>query len=122
MWLLQLPLPLFAGQLVAAKERGSRQMMALQGLGDGPYLVATWLWQMGMYCAFLVVLLASGWALGLKAFTLNDLGVQVSPCEGGNECPAAIAFLVARHESICSKPTCHACNEGVNCCSLSPLS
>jgi hypothetical protein len=30
MWLLQLPLPLAAGQLVAAKEGGSRQLMALQ--------------------------------------------------------------------------------------------
>ncbi len=48
-----------------------------QGLGDGAYLAATWLWQMGLYCAFLAVLLAGGWALGLKAFTLNDLGVQV---------------------------------------------
>ena len=48
-----------------------------QGLGDGAYLAAMWLWHMGLYCAFLAVLLAGGWALGLKAFTLNDVGVQV---------------------------------------------
>ncbi len=49
----------------------------LQGLRDGPYLAATGLWQMAVYCGFLAVLLGAGTALGLKLFTLNDYGVQV---------------------------------------------
>jgi hypothetical protein len=35
MWLLQLPLPLAVGQLVGAKERGTRGLMALQVGGGG---------------------------------------------------------------------------------------
>lgn len=48
-----------------------------QGLRDPPYLAATWLWQMAVYCGFLAVLLGAGTALGLKIFTLNDYGVQL---------------------------------------------
>lgn len=80
MWMLQLPLPVYLGYLTLDKERRYRALMATQGLSDWAYLTATYCWQMILYCVFLAVVMAVGWAFGLTAFTLNDVGVQVRAC------------------------------------------
>lgn len=54
--------------------RQLRAMMALHGLGSGPYWAVTYSWYLTLYLAYVAVLVAVGSAVGLTIFTVNSAG------------------------------------------------
>ncbi|MEW5307614.1 MAG: hypothetical protein WDW36_009993 [Sanguina aurantia] len=77
MWIVQLLLPTFVYQMVQERQDGQLLLMRQQGLRQGPYWLALYIWSMLLYAVFMVVFVGFGAAVQLNIFTKNSMAVQI---------------------------------------------
>ena len=75
-WLIQLLFPVGLGVVVYEKEMRLRMMMKLMGLTDSVYWLVTYLYNLVIYCLFMIMLYVAGNLIGLAFFQLNSGSLQ----------------------------------------------
>ena len=75
-WLIQLLFPIGLGVVVYEKEQRLRMMMKLMGLTDSVYWLVTYMYNLVVYCLFMIMLYVAGNLIGLAFFTLNSAPLQ----------------------------------------------
>ncbi|GHP03624.1 hypothetical protein PPROV_000237900 [Pycnococcus provasolii] len=75
-WLLQILLPIMAGQMVQEKENRLRVIMRMHGLGDGAYWLINLGYWLVMHMLYSAMVLGFGHMVNISFFTMNDSGVM----------------------------------------------
>ena len=75
-WLLQMLLPIMAGQLVQEKEIRLRVIMRMHGLGDAAYWIINLSYWFVLHIVYTAMVLGFGHALGIGFFARNGSGVM----------------------------------------------
>ncbi|GFZ07754.1 ABC2 homolog 6 [Actinidia rufa] len=94
-WVILQLFPVILTSLVYEKQQKLRIMMKMHGLGDGPYWMITYAYNLVISSMYMICFVVFGSLIGLKFFTLNDYSIQFVFYFIYINLQIAMAFLIA---------------------------
>ncbi|GFZ12086.1 ABC2 homolog 6 [Actinidia rufa] len=94
-WVILQLFPVILTSLIYEKQQKLRIMMKMHGLGDGPYWMITYAYNLVISSMYMICFVLFGSLIGLKFFTLNDYSIQFVFYFIYINLQIAMAFLIA---------------------------